>query len=250
MAKLQSYRILVEQDLFKDHQFHLNPKQSHYLKTVLRAKERQKITVFNGRDGEWGALINHLGRQMVDITVIEKIKEQPTASTRKVALCYAPIKGNRQKYAVEKAVEMGVNIIQPIVCKYSVISDINAHKTQEIINEATEQAGLLNIPELKKILPFSEALSYVLQTDVLLFCDEKHMAKFNLYKSQLPHTTQSITIFVGPEGGFSDDERDIIHKHHSKVLPFTLGPRILRADTAVIAALTLVQSYFEEWQIT
>ena len=231
-------RLFVDQALVAGAHFALEREPSHYLLHVLRLKLDDVILVFNGKDGEFLARIAESNKKGAKLSVIRQTRPQ-TAHGR-IELLFAPLKQARLDYLVQKAVEMGVARIAPVITQHTQVSRLNPERLFANMIEAAEQCGIIAVP---KLLP-ERKLEAVLDTwepgRTLIFCDERAEITNPLAALQKP-LLGPISLLIGPEGGFSAEERQKLSKVQS-VIPISLGPRILRADTAVVAALALVQA--------
>jgi 16S rRNA (uracil1498-N3)-methyltransferase len=231
-------RLFVDQALTAEATLTLEREPSHYLLHVLRLKPDDVVLIFNGKTGEFLAQITEAGKKGAKLRLIRQTRPQ-TAQGR-IELLFAPLKQARLDYLVQKAVEMGVAKITPVITQHTQVSRLNPDRLFANMIEAAEQCGIIAVPEL---LP-ERKLEAVLDTwepgRTLIFCDERAEITNPLVALQKP-IAGPISLLIGPEGGFSTDERQKISKIQS-VIPISLGPRILRADTAVVAALALLQA--------
>jgi 16S rRNA (uracil1498-N3)-methyltransferase len=216
--------------------------QVHYLGTVMRLKSGDRVLVFNGLDGEWSAAFE-IARRTATLTVDAKTRDQPLPGD--LHYLFAPLKAARLDYMVQKAVEMGASRLQPVLTRHAQIARVNIERMRANAVEAAEQCGILALPEIGA--PFT-LIQYLAGRDpgrCLVFCDEDAEAASAVSalrgRSGIP-----LAVLVGPEGGFSEDERNLLLKQPN-VVRLSLGPRILRADTAAVAALTLVQALVGDW---
>lgn len=242
-ANYKMQRLFVPQDLGPDTAFEASPEQSHYLSHVLRLNEGAEILVFNGRDGEWLAQIEARTKKSVRLRAIEETRPQPPHPD--LVYCFAPLKQGRLDYLVQKAVEMGAGVLQPVVTQHTQIAKPGIERLRANVVEAAEQCGILALPEVREAQKFSALLAGWDKERRLIFCDES--AETNNPLSALQAIPErKLGLIIGPEGGFSEDERKQLY-----ALPFVtaipLGPRILRADTAAVAALALVQATIGDW---
>lgn len=242
-ANYRLQRLFVAAALAPGASFDAAPEQSHYLASVLRMAEGAELLVFNGREGEWRARIAARGRRSIRLEVIEQTRPQPAAPT--LLYCFAPLKKERLDYLVQKAVEMGAGRLQPVITRHTQIGRINSGRLRANIVEAAEQCGVLAIPELGEAESLERMLAGWEKGRRLIFCDEA--CPGNDPMPILGAVTETrLGLLVGPEGGFSDAERAMLRS-----LPFVtaipLGPRILRADTAAVAALALIQATIGDW---
>jgi 16S rRNA (uracil1498-N3)-methyltransferase len=218
--------------------------QSHYLRGVLRLKDRQDILVFNGRDGEWRATIEGGAREVV-LRVTDRTRPQTAAGD--LHYLFAPLKSARLDYMVQKAVEMGVSQLRPILTQHGQVARVNLNRMRANTIEAAEQCGLLCLPEIAAPLPLTRALAAWQPPRHLVFCDEAAEVSDPLAALAAVPRRAPLAVLIGPEGGFAADEREALLKL-PHVVRLALGPRILRADTAAVAALALVQATIGDWR--
>jgi 16S rRNA (uracil1498-N3)-methyltransferase len=223
----------------------LDKGQANYLTNVLRLEPGDPVLVFNGRDGEWRAELQREGRKSVSLAITEQTR--PQHGTCDLVYLFAPIKHARLDYMVQKAVELGVSRLQPVTTRHTQAARVNVERMQANAIEAAEQCGILTIAEASDAVPLRKALDEIAGGRVLIFCDEDAETRDPVAAlGQLARGTP-LAVLVGPEGGFADEERAMLLKHPS-VIRLALGPRILRADTAAVAALTLVQAVAGDWR--
>jgi 16S rRNA (uracil1498-N3)-methyltransferase len=242
-ANYKMQRLFVPQDLAAGAAFDASPEQSHYLSNVLRMAEGTELLVFNGRDGEWLARVSAKAKKVVRLEAVEQTRPQPV--TPDLIYCFAPLKVGRLDYLVQKAVEMGAGMLQPVVTQHTQLAKVSIERLQANAVEAAEQCGILAIPEVREAQKFTALLAGWDKERRLIFCDED--ASTNNPLSALQAIDEKkLGLLVGPEGGFSEDER-----RQLRALPFVtaipLGPRILRADTAAVAALAVIQATIGDW---
>jgi 16S rRNA (uracil1498-N3)-methyltransferase len=242
-ANYKMQRLYVPQDLGPDAAFEASPEQSHYLSHVLRLNEGAEILIFNGRDGEWLARIDAKTKKSVRLRAIEETRSQSPQSD--LIYCFAPLKQGRIDYLVQKAVEMGAGVLQPVLTQHTQIAKPGIERLRANVVEAAEQCGILALPEVREAQKFSALLAGWDKERRLIFCDESAETNNPLPALQVIGE-RKLGLIIGPEGGFSEDERKQLY-----ALPFVtaipLGPRILRADTAAVAALALVQATIGDW---
>lgn len=219
-----------------------SPEQRHYLVNVLRRTEGS-VLLFNGRDGEWLATIRPEGRKDVALLVEEQTRPQPAPSD--LHYCFAPLKKERLDYLVQKAVEMGAGRLRPVMTQHTQGSAPKRERIEANAVEAAEQCGILALPALDEPERLDAMLDRWDPARRLIFCDEG--ADTNNPLPALGGVAErQLALLVGPEGGFSDAERERLRS-----LPFVsaipLGPRILRADTAAVAALAVIQATLGDW---
>ncbi len=242
-ANYKMQRLFVPQDLAAGSAFDAGPEQSHYLSNVLRMAEGAELLVFNGRDGEWLARIAAKTKKAVRLEAVEQTRPQPASPD--LVYCFAPLKVGRLDYLVQKAVEMGAGVLQPVITQHTQLAKIGIERLQANAVEAAEQCGILAIPEVREPQKFDALLACWDKERRLIFCDESADTNNPLPALQKIRE-KKLGLLVGPEGGFSEDERRQLH-----ALPFVtaipLGPRILRADTAAVAALAVIQATIGDW---
>jgi 16S rRNA (uracil1498-N3)-methyltransferase len=221
----------------------LDEGQSHYLLHVLRAKSGNLVSLFNGRDGEWLAEIAQAGKRGVTATC--RKQTQPQAGTPDIWLVFAPVKKTPSDYLVQKAAELGASVLLPIFTRRTIVSRINQERMLANAVEAAEQSGRLNVPEVRDGVIFDRLLASWPKERRLLFCDEGGDAKA-MTQAARESRGGPTAILTGPEGGFDPAEREMLHALPF-VTPVTLGPRILRADTAALAALAIWQASAGDW---
>jgi 16S rRNA (uracil1498-N3)-methyltransferase len=240
-------RLFVDAALAAGETVGLERGQGNYLGNVLRLAAGDTILVFNGRDGEWQASI--LGRKWPDsLTIVAQTRQQDRLPD--LTYVFAPLKHARLDYMVQKAVEMGACSLQPVLTRFTQVSRVNLDRMRANVIEAAEQCGILSIATVGE----PQALQrYLEQRDgkrLLVFCDEAADVENPLKALQRELTlSNGIDIVIGPEGGFAEEERTILLRQN-QTLRLSLGPRILRADTAAVAALSLVQAVLGDWSGT
>jgi 16S rRNA (uracil1498-N3)-methyltransferase len=238
-------RLFVDTALESGAAVKLEHDQSNYLGNVLRLKAGDGILVFNGRDGEWLASIT--GRKRPDGLEIES-KTRPQDRLPELAYVFAPLKHARLDYMVQKAVEMGVSSLQPILTRFTQVARVNSERMRANVIEAAEQCGILGIAEVAEPIDFGRFLGHRKPERLLVFCDEAADVAVAgpLSVLQGNKATAGIDVLIGPEGGFAEEERAVLLRQPN-TLRLSLGPRILRADTAGVAALALVQAALGDW---
>lgn len=223
----------------------LDKAQANYLGNVLRLKPGQPVLVFNGRDGEWRAGIALLGRKALALVVEEQTR--PQTALGRIHYLFAPLKQARLDYVVQKAVEMGVASLTPVLTRHTQVNRINHDRLTANVIEAAEQCGILSVPRVEPEIKLAEAIARLPADCLLVFCDEAAPEPGPIAALAAREIAGDIAVLIGPEGGFSGDERRELLAH-PQVLRLALGPRILRADTAAVAALALVQSVVGDWR--
>ena len=243
LADFRSPRLFVDADLAAGASVPLDRNQSNYLGNVLRLSAGGTILAFNGRDGEWQAAI--AGRKRPDhLQVVARTRPQDRLPD--LTYVFAPLKHARLDYMVQKAVEMGASSLQPVLTRFTQVTRVNGMRMRANVIEAAEQCGILSIAAVAEPLPLERWLGQREGGRLLIFCDEAAETANPVAALQAEAASQGIDILVGPEGGFAEDERALLLRQ-PKTLRISLGPRILRADTAAVAALTLVQAVLGDW---
>lgn len=236
-------RLHVEAPLSEGAAVALDRAQAHYLTHVLRLKTGSPILVFNGRDGEWEAAVE-AEKRAAWLKIGVKAREQ-TASTD-LHYLFAPLKSARLDYIVQKAVEMGASLLQPIITRHSQVVRVNTARMRANSIEAAEQCGILNVPQIAEPAALPSVLSALETGRWLVFCDEDAEVTDPVAALAKVPAKSPLAVLIGPEGGFAADERAMLLKMRN-VVRLALGPRILRADTAAVAALALVQAVRGDW---
>jgi 16S rRNA (uracil1498-N3)-methyltransferase len=237
-------RLFVEASLGPGETVALERNQSNYLGNVLRLAAGDAILVFNGREGEWRAEIG--GRKRPDsLTITAQIRPQDRLPD--VAYVFAPLKHARLDYMVQKAVEMGASSLQPVLTRFTQVARVNGERMRANVIEAAEQCGILSLAQVAEPLTFDRYLGQRDASRLLVFCDEAADVADPLQAlRQERMASGGIDILIGPEGGFAEEERGILLRQ-KRTLRLSLGPRVLRADTAGVAALALVQAVLGDW---
>jgi 16S rRNA (uracil1498-N3)-methyltransferase len=239
-ADFRTPRLYVDAVLAAGGTVPLAPEQGNYLGNVLRLKSGDTVLVFNGRDGEWRAAI--AGRKRPEQLVIDTQTRPQEAPTR-VRYAFAPLKHARLDYMVQKAVEMGAAALCPVLTQHTQVSRINLERMQANVIEAAEQCGILTIAAVEEAKPLDRFLHMRDANRLLVFCDEDAETDDPIAVLEAARRTAEtgVDVLIGPEGGFAQSERDLLMRQ-ANVARLSLGPRILRADTAAVAALALVQA--------
>jgi 16S rRNA (uracil1498-N3)-methyltransferase len=237
-------RLFVDAALAAGETVALERSQSNYLGNVLRLAAGESILVFNGRDGEWQAAIG--GRKRPDsLTIVAQTRPQDRLPD--LAYVFAPLKHARLDYMVQKAVEMGASSLQPVLTRFTQIARVNGGRMRANVIEAAEQCGILSLAEVAEPVALDRYLSQRDSQRLLVFCDEAAEVSNPWQALQGGLTAANgIDVLIGPEGGFAEEERAVLLRQ-PKTLRLSLGPRVLRADTAGVAALALVQAALGDW---
>ncbi|WP_414831967.1 16S rRNA (uracil(1498)-N(3))-methyltransferase [Afifella sp. YEN Y35] len=236
-------RLFVEEPLQAGGSISLSPEQANYLLNVLRLDNGAPVLLFNGKDGEWRSKVVKDGKKKGHLTVEEQTRPQTPKSD--LTYLFAPLKQARLDYLAQKAVEMGVGRLVPVITQFTQVRQVKTARVAANALEAAEQCGILNLPEVDEAKGLAEAIEALEPDRRLIFCDERHegdpLAALAALKGE------RLALLIGPEGGFSDAERSAISAR-PQTLTISLGPRILRADTAAVAALALVQAAAGDWR--
>jgi 16S rRNA (uracil1498-N3)-methyltransferase len=236
-------RLFVDAPLSAGQTVELERNHSNYLGNVLRLAAGDTILVFNGRDGEWQASIG--GRKRPDsLTVVAQSRPQDRLPD--LAYVFAPLKHARLDYMVQKAVEMGASSLQPVLTRFTQVSRVNSERMRANVIEAAEQCGILSLAQVAEPVTLDRYLTQRDAQRLLVFCDEAAEVTNPLQTLRSEAASGGIDVLIGPEGGFAEEERAILLRQ-PRTLRLSLGPRVLRADTAGVAALALVQVALGDW---
>ncbi len=244
----RSPRLFVDAPLEAGRAVALERAQAHYLSHVLRLGTGDRVLVFNGRDGEWSTTLAGGGKR-TSLVVGAKTREQPRRQTAAADLHYlfAPLKAARLDYMVQKAVEMGVSRLIPVLTRHGQVTRVNRERMRANAIEAAEQCGILALPEIAEPVALTRYLAERDPARFLVFCDEDADVANPGVALAEASAQNGLAVLVGPEGGFAADERAALVKQPN-VVRLSLGPRILRADTAAVAALAVVQTVLGDWK--
>ncbi len=243
-ANYTMQRLFVEPSLSEGEPIAASQEQFNYLINVLRLAEGAEILLFNGHDGEWNSRLTLVSKKKLTLTPLTQTRPQTLHPD--LVFLFAPLKVGRLDYLVQKAVEMGAGTIQPVLTQHTQVQKIGVERLQSNVIEAAEQCGILSIPQVAQPLKLDALLSTWDQNRRIIYCDED--ASTNNPLGKLGAISEKyLAVLIGPEGGFSEQERSQL-----RALPFVtaipLGPRILRADTAAVAALAVVQAIIGDWR--
>ena len=233
-------RLFVDAPLASGARIALSREQANYLLNVLRLAAGDSVIIFNGIDGEWRAEVADTGRKAASLDVVEALRAQQAGPD--IHYLFAPLKHARLDYMVQKAVEMGAARLRPVLTRRTQAQRVNLERMRANVIEAAEQCGILTIADIEEPLTLEKALAQWPQDLLLVFCDEDApMADPVAALRQRAAPGAPIAVLIGPEGGFDPSERALLMRME-QTLAISLGPRILRADTAAVAALALVQA--------
>ena len=230
---MSNIRLFHPENIIENTTSLLSKEHTHYVVNVMRLKRGSNINFFN-KNGEWLSEIVFLDRDRVEVKFLNKIKEPNKTSNIELAICL--VKKSPMETILQKATELGVSIIIPIVSERTEIKEINFERANKIVVEATEQSNQLTPPEISKVIKLKDFLKNSDGFSKLLFADvnSKDNLKFEVLKE-----VKTLSVLIGPEGDFSPSERELI-LGTSNIIPFTISKNILRSDTAVISAISLV----------
>lgn len=237
-------RLYVPEDLVNGAEFLVNQEAFNYLRNVLRLDDGAEVLVFNGRDGEWRARLTAKSRKEIQLKIQSQSRPQSEAGNLHYA--FAPIKHARLDLMIQKAVEMGAAKLTPVITRHTQVSRVNVERMKSNVIEAAEQCGVLAVPEVEEPAPFAKWLATLPPERVIVFCDEATETA-NPIEALSGAPRGQLTLIIGPEGGIDDQERNALLAR-PPVIRLSLGPRILRADTAAIAALAILQASRGDWR--
>ncbi|WP_342643031.1 16S rRNA (uracil(1498)-N(3))-methyltransferase [Rhodoligotrophos ferricapiens] len=225
-----------------------SPDQVHYLASVMRLAVGDGVRLFNGRDGEWRAAIIEIGRKRARLETRDQLRAQTDLPN--IHYLFAPLKHARIDYVAQKATELGAARLVPVLTAHTIARRVNLERLRANAIEAAEQCNLLSVPEIDAPVELDSLLDHWEGSRRLIYCDESAPSANPL--PQLRDLAEKnrdtpLAVLVGPEGGFSPAEQQRLRALPG-VIPISLGPRVMRADTAAIAALTLVQATCGDWQ--
>lgn len=230
----RAQRLFVDADLSEGARIALPPEKAHYVGHVIRLGVGGAILLFNGCDGEWLCRRVEGGKRDVVLEAQARTRPQPPRPALEYA--FAPLKHARLDYMIQKAVEMGAGILSPVITRHTQVSRVNSERMRANGEEAAEQCGILTLPEVREPLSLGAFLGGLEEGRLLVFCDEAAEGADPIAALRAA-PAGPVTVLIGPEGGFAEDERALLRP---RALTLSLGPRILRADTAAVAALALV----------
>ena len=249
MAGRSGPRLFVPGDISAGQAVALAPGQAHYLKNVMRLGPGDAVVLFNGRDGEWAGRIADLGRGAGSI--LAETLRRPPAAEPDLWLLFAPIKRAPTDFLIQKAVELGASCLWPVLTRHTDVERFNQERARSTAIEAAEQCERLSLPEIRAPARLDDALAGWPAERPLLVCAESGPQRpiadvLGELKTRDAAVSQGMALLVGPEGGFATSELDALGN-----LPFVmavgLGPRVLRAETAALAALACWQSVLGDW---
>jgi 16S rRNA (uracil1498-N3)-methyltransferase len=238
-------RLYVEAPLGADARIAPSDSQAHYLLHVMRSREGDRVLLFNGRDGEWRARLTEVTRKRC--VLVCETETAPQSDVPDVWLVFAPIKKTPADYVAQKATELGIRVLQPAITHRTVARRVNLERLKANAIEAAEQSGRVSVPEIRNAKPLETILRDWPAARRILFCDEAGDALPIADALAKSDSSGPWAVLTGPEGGFDPEERKLI-RDSASVIPVTLGPRIMRADTAALAALAIWQALQGDWR--
>jgi 16S rRNA (uracil1498-N3)-methyltransferase len=243
-------RLYLDRPLAAGASIALDAAQANYLGNVLRMTTGDSVLVFNGRDGEWRGTLAPAGKRRLALAVADRTRVQTGALD--LHYLFAPLKHARLDYVAQKAVEMGASRLQPVITRHAQVARVNLERMRANAIEAAEQCGILTLPDIGTPLTFERMLAERDPARLLVFCDEDAevkdpIAALAAARDDGRAEPRPLAVLVGPEGGFAEEERAALLALPNAVR-LALGPRILRADTAAVAALALVGAVLGDWR--
>jgi 16S rRNA (uracil1498-N3)-methyltransferase len=241
-SKLQ--RLFVTSALAQGATVALAKHQAHYLGNVLRLKPGDALLLFNGSDGEWCAELSAVGKKGAEARLTHQTRPQDQGPD--LQYLFAPLKRARLDYMAQKATELGVSALRPVITRHTVAERVNTERLLANAVEAAEQCGILRVPEVMEPEPLAKLIAGWDESRLLIFADEAaaHASPIGTLRAR---PQAKLAVLVGPEGGFEREERAALLAKPF-VLPISLGPRVMRADTAAVAALSLVNAALGDWR--
>ena len=237
-------RLYVDAPLAAGAEVVFDRNQANYLRNVLRLGQGDAVLLFNGRDGEWQGVLSTAQKRTLSATTGAQLRTQPAPGD--LHFLFAPLKHARLDYMVQKATELGVSRLRPVLTRRTMAERINETRLRANAIEAAEQCGILRVPEIEAPEKLSKLLETWDQDRLLIFADEQAPTASPL-AGLAAQRRGPLAVLIGPEGGFEADERALLLKQ-TFVVPISLGPRIMRADTAAVAALSLVNAVLGDWR--
>jgi 16S rRNA (uracil1498-N3)-methyltransferase len=243
-CEFRAPRLYLEAPLKAGARIACTPEQANYLLNVLRLRPGEEILAFNGRDGEWRARLIDVGKRRCALEPALQTRAQRQGPD--IHYLFAPLKHARLDYMVQKATEMGVARLQPVLTRRTVAARVNGARMHANAVEAAEQCGILWVPAIAAPVRLDAMLDAWEKARTLIFCDEAAEVESPLAPlSRL--APGALAVLIGPEGGFDAAERARL-REAAFTLPISLGPRVMRADTAAVAALALVNAVVGDWR--
>lgn len=237
-------RLFVKSPLTAGADVTLDQDQTHYLAHVLRIAPDAPVLTFNGTDGEWYARVAHVGKKAA--TLVAEHQTRPQEDGPDLHYLFAPIKRARLDYMAQKATEMGASVLQPTMTRRTIAERVKVERLVANAVEAAEQCGILRVPEVRAPQKLEDILASWDPARRLVVADET-AAVVSPLEALAAEPARPHAVLIGPEGGFDPEERESLLKK-DYVLPVSLGPRVMRADTAAVACLALVNAVWGDWR--
>ncbi len=236
-------RLFVKQHLSNGNKIILSENSSHYLCNVMRLQTGEIISCFNNQDGEFDCIIDIVHKKQTQITVTKQTKIKQSQAD--IWLLFAPVKKEQTDFIIEKSTELGISNIIPVITDRTINTNVRVDRFEAQAVEASEQCGRINVPQISQAIKLADIIKNWDNNRVLFFMDEKGLgtpcvASFSAFKNN------PAAVLIGPEGGFSDKEASEL-RNKTFVKPVSLGPRILRAETAVVSAISVWQAIAGDW---
>jgi len=242
--RTNSIRLYVEAPLEADREIACTRAQANYLLAVMRLVDGAQILIFDGTNGEWRASLSRQKRSECVLRVMEQVRPQEEGPD--IEYLFAPVKRARLDFMVQKATELGVAAIRPVMTRYTDAKRVKIERMQANVIEAAEQCGVLRIPQVHEPVKLGTLLERWNPVRRIIYCDEGALVTSPL-EALAEFDPGPLAVLIGPEGGFDADERDRL-RSLAHVTPVSLGPRVMRADTAAVAALSLVNAVLGDWR--
>lgn len=240
-----SERLFVEAPLLPGATIPADAAQANYLRNVLRLEAGAEILVFNGSDGEWRARLDFPTRKAIVLVALEQTRSQEGGPD--IHYLFAPLKRARLDYLVQKAVELGVAHLAPVLTRHTIAERVNTDRMRANVIEAAEQCGVLRVPTVAEPVKLDAALATLDPDRRLIVCDERAEVRNPIEALSVLPPGSPVAVLIGPEGGFAAEERAALLARPATIR-LSLGPRIMRADTAAVAALALVDAVLGDWR--
>lgn len=237
-------RLFVKSRLWPNAEIELEPTQAHYVIDVLRCKAGDQFLLFNGQDGEWRGEVSARTKRQASLRLVGQTRQQDGGPD--LHYLFAPLKRARLDYMAQKATEMGVSLLRPVLTRRTVAERVNLDRLLANAVEAAEQCGILRVPEVRAPQKLTQVLDEWDTARLLVFADEAALVASPL-AALSAEKPRPLALLIGPEGGFDEEERARLIEQPF-VLPISLGPRVMRADTAGVAALALVNAVLGDWR--
>ncbi len=240
-------RLFTQQVLSENISVSIEDNAFHYLTSVMRLKSGEYVAVFNGHHGEWLGTFHSHSRRHATLEIKKQLRPQP-ASLSKLTLYFAPLKKTPLDFLIQKGTELGVTHFQPVITRYTQNESLKYPRLQAQMIEASEQCRRLDIPTISPSITFAQLISSVSEENPLFYGDEQGQGS-PIHHVLSEYPLRDIAFFIGPEGGFSDEEFAIL-RNNAYIRACVLGPYTLRAETAAIAAIVASRLYLKHWEET